>query len=129
MVNNIVNDLCTRLQWMVRHNIHVCVVRNTKLVRQILRKLVERGYLEEFHFYDASKYDFWIRAKRTKAGVPVFSDVCVGMRSHLNFYAQARFLRSKFFTFDILLSTSEGLLWKDEAIDRNVGGWVILTIG
>ena len=126
MVDNLANAINT-----IRTNEHIgrreCTVRSTKLIRAVMDIMKSRSYINGYEEFD----DRHVRMMRVSLSnrinkVGVIKPRNSVNRSNIRDY-ESKYIPSRNFGM-LIISTSEGLMTNKEAIEKGIGGRLIVYV-
>lgn len=109
------------------HNVFASNTRHSKHVEEIVKKLQDLGVIKSYTKFNLGSTPYMNFKLNVINGIPMLHDIIVVSKSGREVYARLKELKDhKGIYFDMLVSTSKGILNYKECIMNNLGGKILL---
>jgi ribosomal protein S8 len=123
----LIGDMCSRIKHGINIRQTCVIVRYSYFCLLVLKKLVKGGYLTGLDLSGNSREILvYLRYGLSKSSI--IRDIKILTTRRKRIIIPSRQLYKTNRGFEVLLSTEKGLLFKNEAFDKNVGGLAVLMI-
>jgi len=123
-VNYLLADMISRIKVSYINRRSCVSVLNSKFCQDILTVLLKEGYINE---YEVRKEKILIYLKYIN-GSPIIKGIDVVTTPRKKVFVDVWHLKNKYQQSFVLVSTSKGIVTKEQCIKNNVGGLILLRI-
>ena len=127
-MNTLVANFVASAKVSLVHNVFASNTRHSKHVEQIVQKLQSLGVIASYTVFKKNSTNYINFKLNIINGIPMLHNIVVVSKSGKEVYAKLKELKSykKGIYFDMLVSTSKGILCYKECVVNNLGGKILL---
>lgn len=119
------NEVTSNLTFASNSRLKTAVVSDTRFNLSLLSKLAEAGFIFSFRRSEPRKLKIYLKYVNSK---PTFKQLTIVSKPTKRVYMGHLELRRNYQGAYLILSTKEGLLSREEALSRQIGGLLLLQI-
>ena len=123
-VNYLLADMISRIKVSYINRRSCVTVLNSKFCLNVLNVLLQEGYINE---YEIKNQRILISLKYAN-GSPIIKALDVITTPRKKVFINAWHLKNKYQQSFVLVSTTKGIITKEECIKKNLGGLILLRI-